>query len=111
MFRELARERARHADQTVLRNRAVDAALRALGKAFSNYLATAPGGRPEDRNRLARRSAHAIAAATFAASQEFAEAAELTRRPPRGHWKPLAKAVEGTIGEFDVEPDPEADPS
>jgi hypothetical protein len=89
----------------------VDDALTQLGRAFSNYLATAPGGRPEDRNRLARRSRHAIAAATFAAAPEFADAMEPHRRPSRGHWQPLAKSAEGTIGEFAVEAEPEVEPA
>jgi hypothetical protein len=30
------------------------------------------------------------------------------RRPPRQHWHPLARAVEGTVGEFpEVEDDAE----
>jgi hypothetical protein len=87
----------------------VDAALISLAKAFKNYLATAPGGRPEDRNRLARRSRHAIAAATFHAAPEFADAMEPRRRPQRGHWQPLAQAVERTVGEFaEVEPEAES---
>jgi len=89
----------------------VDAALAALGKAYTEYLATAPGGRPEDRNRLARRSHHAIAAATFHIAPEFADAMEPHRRPSRGHWQPLTKSVEGTIGEFAVETEPEAEPA
>lgn len=89
----------------------VDAALAQLAKCFKNYLATAPGGRPEDRNRLARRTRHAITAATFHAAPEFADAMEPHRRPSRGHWQPLAKSVEGTIGEFAVDPEPEAEPA
>jgi hypothetical protein len=87
----------------------VDDALAQLGRAFSSYLATAPGGRPEDRNRLARRTRHAIAAATFTAAPEFADAMEPKRRPSRGHWQTLAKSVEGTIGEFAIETEPEVE--
>lgn len=90
--------------------RKVDAALVALGKAYSDYLATAPGGRPEDANRLARRSRHSIAAATFHAAPEFADAMEPRRRPSRMHWQALTRAVEGTVGEF-PEVEPEAEPA
>lgn len=89
----------------------VDAALVALGKAYSDYLATAPGGRPEDRNRLARRTRHAIAAATFTAAPAFADAMEPHRRPPRQHWQSLARAVEASVVEFPVEAEPEAEPA
>ncbi|MCK6570166.1 hypothetical protein L6V77_03545 [Myxococcota bacterium] len=89
----------------------VDAALAALGKAYAEYLRTAPGGRPEDANRLARRSRHAIAAATFTAAPEFADAMEPRRRPSRGHWQPLTRAVEGSVGEFAVEAEPEGEPA
>lgn len=85
----------------------VDEALRKLGAAYTEYLRTAPGGRPEDANRLARRSRHAIAAATFTAAPEFADAMEPHRRPPRQHWQSLARSVEGSVGEFAVEPEPE----
>ncbi len=100
-----AREKAANAARKarISAARRVDAALRDLGKAFEAYLATAPGGRPEDANRLARRSRHAIAAAAFYAAPEFADAIEPHRRPPRQHWQPLAQAVEGTVGEFPVE--------
>jgi hypothetical protein len=88
----------------------VDEALRKLGAAYTEYLATAPGGRPEDRNRLARRSRHAIAAATFTAAPEFANAMEPRYRPlSRLHWASLTSAVEKTIGEYAVEPEPHAE--
>lgn len=86
----------------------VDEALRKLGAAYTEYLRTAPGGRPEDANRLARRSRHAIAAATFTAAPEFADAMEPHRRPPRQHWQSLVRAVEGSVGEF---AEPEAEPA
>jgi len=78
----------------------VDAALATLAKAYREYLNTAPGGRPEDANRLARRSRHAIAAATFTTAPEYADAMEPHRRPPRQHWQSLAASVEGSVGEF-----------
>jgi len=86
----------------------VDAALAALGRAYTDYLATAPGGRPEDRNRLARRSRWAIVSAIFHGAPEIGGAIEL-RRTPQGHRQSLAKSVEGTIGEFAVEAEPEAE--
>jgi hypothetical protein len=87
----------------------VDRALVQLAKVYRDYLATAPGGRPEDANRLARRSRHAIAAATFSAAPEFAEAMEPHRRPPRQHWQSLARSVEGSVGEFAVEAEDDAE--
>lgn len=89
----------------------VDAALATLAKVYREYLSTAPGGRSEDANRLARRSRHAIAAATFSAAPEYAEAMEPHRRPPRQHWQPLARAVEASVGEFAVDAEPEAEPA
>jgi DNA repair exonuclease SbcCD ATPase subunit len=110
--RAAEREANKNRAKRIAAAKKVDAALATLAKAYSDYLATAPGGRPEDRNRLARRSQHAIAAATFTAAPEFAEAMEPHRRPPRMHWQPLAKSVEGTIGEFaEVEPEAEAEPA
>lgn len=96
------RERAANAQrkQRLAAAKKVDKALAALGKAYVEYIATAPGGRPEDANRLARRNRHAIAAATFHAAPEFGLAMDPHRRPPRMHWHPLARAVEGTVGEF-----------
>lgn len=106
-------ERAANKDRAkrVAAAKKVDAALAALGKAYTEYLRTAPGGRPEDANRLARRSRHAIAAATFTAAPEFADAMEPRRRPSRQHWQSLTRAVEGSVGEFAVEPEPEAEPA
>lgn len=106
---EEEREANKNRAKRVAAAKKVDAALSALGRAYTDYLATAPGGRPEDRNRLARRSHHAIAAATFHIAPEFASAMEPHRRPPRQHWQPLTKSVEGTIGEFAVEAEPEAE--
>ena len=105
------REANKNRAKRVAAAKKVDAALAALGKAYTEYLRTAPGGRPEDANRLARRSRHAIAAATFTAAPEFAEAMEPHRRPPRQHWQSLARSVEGSVGEFAVEPEPEAEPA
>lgn len=106
------RERERQANAArkarVAAAKKVDAALRSLGKAYTEYLATSTGGRPQDANRLARRSRHAIAAATFHAAPEFAAAMDPHRRPPRMHWHPLACAVEGTVGEFAEVEDAEA---
>jgi hypothetical protein len=102
-MREKAANTARK--QRVAAAKKVDAALRTLGKAYTEYLATGTGGRPEDANRLARRSRHAIAAATFLAAPEFAAAMDPHRRPPRQHWHPLARAVEGTVGEFPEDED------
>ncbi|HKX46982.1 MAG TPA: hypothetical protein VJP77_09795 [Planctomycetota bacterium] len=88
----------------------VDAALAALGKAYTEYLSTAPGGRSEDRNRLARRGRAAIASAMILACPELADALEV-RRIPSMHRHSLTRAVEGTIGEFAVEAEPEAEPA
>ncbi|MBI1382575.1 MAG: hypothetical protein GC161_15975 [Planctomycetaceae bacterium] len=104
------REKAANAarQQRVAAAKKVDAALRALGRAYIEYLNTEAGGRPDDRNRLVRRSRHAIAAAAFHAAPEFAAAMDPHRRPPRMHWHPLSHAVEGTVGEFaEVEDDAE----
>lgn len=109
--RAAEREANKNRAKRVAAAKKVDAALAALGKAYTEYLRTAPGGRPEDANRLARRSRHAIAAATFTAAPEFADAMEPHRRPPRQHWQPLARSVEGSVGAFPVEPEPEAEPA
>jgi Ribonuclease G/E len=87
----------------------VDRALAQLAKVYREYLSTAPGGSAADANRLARRSRHAIAAATFAAAPEYAEAMEPHRRPPRQHWQSLARSVEGSLGEFAVEAEDDAE--
>ncbi len=101
--RTAEREANKNRKARIAAARKVDAALRTLGRAYDEYIATAPGGKPEDAARLARRSRHAVAAATFAAAPGFANAIEPHRRPPRMHWQALANAVEGTVGEFDVE--------
>lgn len=109
--RAAEREANKNRKARVAAAKRVDEALRKLGAAYTEYLRTAPGGRPEDANRLARRSRHAIAAATFTAAPEFAEAMEPHRRPPRQHWQSLARSVEGSVGEFPVEPEAEAEPA
>lgn len=83
--------------------RSVDAALFALGKAYRDYLNTAPGGRPEDRNRLARRGRTAVASAMIHACPELADALEV-RRIPSMHRQSL-EAAQSCITEFAVEDD------
>ncbi|MCK6445975.1 MAG: hypothetical protein L6Q99_06240 [Planctomycetes bacterium] len=107
--RAAEREANKNRKARIAAARKVDAALAALGKAYTEYLRTAPGGTSADANRLARRSRHAIAAATFTAAPEFADAMEPHRRPPRQHWQSLARSVEGSVGEFAVEADPETE--
>ncbi len=97
--REKAANEARRARVAAARN--VDAALFALGKAYRDYLNTAPGGRPEDRNRLARRGRAAIASAMIHACPEVADALEV-RRIPSMHRQSL-EAAQSCITEFAVE--------
>lgn len=104
-----AQEKAANEDRRrrISAARNVDAALFALGKAYRDYLNTAPGGRPEDRNRLARRGRAAIASAMIHACPEIADALEV-RRIPSMHRQSL-EAAQSCITEFAVEPEPEAD--
>ena len=83
----------------------VDAALRALGKAYREYQATEPGGTGDDAARLARRSRHAASAALFHHAPELAVVIEPKRRPMRAHYAPLAVAVGKTVRAFGVEDD------
>jgi len=101
---EQAREANKNRKARVAAARKVDAALLALGKAYADYLGTAPGGRPEDANRLARRSRSALAAATLHAAPDFAEALDV-RRVPTMHRQGL-EAAQSHITEFKVEAEP-----
>lgn len=98
---EKAANEARRARVAAARN--VDAALFALGQAYRDYLNTAPGGRPEDRNRLARRGRTAVASAMIHACPELADALEV-RRIPSMHRQSL-EAAQSCITEFNVEPE------
>lgn len=106
--RATEREANKNRKQRLAAAKKVDAALRSLGRAFSDYLAIAPGGTADDANRLARRSRQAIAAATFHAAPDFANAIEPRRRPMKGHHQPLADAVDGTVRSFEDEDEDEA---
>lgn len=101
-----AREKAANVARTrrISAARKVDAALLALGKAYAEYLETAPGGKPEDAARLARRSRSALAAATLNAAPDFAEALEV-RRIPSMHRQTL-EAAQSFVTEFKVEAEP-----
>jgi hypothetical protein len=100
-----AREKAANEDRRrrIEAARNVDAALFALGEAYRDYLNTAPGGRPEDRNRLARRGRTALASAMHHASPEVADALEV-RRIASMHRQSL-EAAQSFITEFNVEPE------
>lgn len=99
------REREREANKArkarVAAAAKVDKALAALGRTYREYLATAPGGRPDDAHRLSRRSRQAIAAALAHHAPELArELIEPAHRPPQMHRRPLTSAVEGAVHEF-----------
>ncbi len=96
---EKAANEARRVRIAAARN--VDACLFALGQAYRDYLNTAPGGRPEDRNRLARRGRAAIASAMIHACPEVADALEV-RRIPSMHRQSL-EGAQSCITEFAVE--------
>jgi len=78
----------------------VDAALRALGRAYTEYQATETGGGTGDAGRLARRNRHAVSAALFHHAPELAAVIEPRRRPMREHYAPLADVVGKTVREF-----------
>jgi len=103
---EQARQANKNRKARISAARKVDAALLALGKAYADYLDTAPGGKPEDANRLARRSRSALAAATFNAAPEFADAIEV-RRVPSMHRQSL-EAAQSFVTEFKVEAEAES---
>lgn len=87
--------------QRVAAAKRVDKALAVLGRTYRDYIATAPGGRPDDAHRLSRRSRQAIAAALAHHAPELArELIEPAHRPPQMHRRPLASAVEGAIHEY-----------
>lgn len=98
-MREKAANAARK--QRVAAAKKVDAALRALGKAYREYQATEPGGDSAAASRLSRRSRYAATAALFHAAPEFArEVIEPHVRPMRAHHTSLADAVSATVRSY-----------
>ncbi len=80
--------------------RAVDRALVSLGKAFDAYIDTAPGGTPEARVRLHRRSGISLRAAIFHHAPSLGSALEIPRIAT-AFRRPLADSESGVLPKLD----------
>jgi len=80
--------------------RKVDAAMRALGRAFGEYTATDTGGTTEDRLVLARRARAALQAAMAHHALPVARALGVEAMPRTAHRRPLAEAEANLIREL-----------
>lgn len=80
--------------------RAVDKALGSLGKTFDAYIDTAPGGTPEARAMLHRRSGISLRAAIFHHAPSFGSALEIPRIAA-SFRRPLADSESGVLVKLD----------
>jgi len=96
-----AREKAANAarKQRVAAAKKVDAALRALGRAYDDMIALDSGGKPGDASRLIRRSKSALAAAILLQAPQLALALDV-RRVMSMHRRTLEDATAGSVGEY-----------